>query len=132
MSAMRLALCTLGLLALGASAAATRPVPPLSAKAEKALEGRRPGKPVNCVSLTSLGSSEIVDQTAIIYKSSRKLWYVNRPDGGNCPALQRNRTLVTHLTMSQLCSLDIVRVIDSSSPVEFGSCGLGQFVPYTK
>jgi len=121
------------MLVIGSAAAADRPEPPLSAKAAKLLEGRMAGKPVNCLSLPRVSSSTIVDQTAIIYKVSNRLWYVNRPDGGSCPALQPQRTLVTHLTMSELCDLDIVRVVDMQGPaMEYGSCGLGKFVPYTK
>lgn len=134
MSAARLAFYAIGfMLVMGSAAAADRPEPPLSAKALKALEGRVAGKPVSCLTLPMIGSSTIVDQTAIIYKVSDRLWYVNRPDGGSCPALQPDRTLVTHPTTSELCDLDIVHVMDVQTPVmEYGACGLGKFVPYRK
>jgi hypothetical protein len=134
MSPARLAFYAMGfMLVIGSAAAADRPEPPLSAKALKLLEGRTAGKPVNCLSLPRIGSSTIVDQTAIIYKVSNKLWYVNRPSGGSCSALLPDRTLVTHLSMNQLCDLDIVHVVDLQGPaMEYGSCGLGKFVPYGK
>jgi len=95
MSAMRYALVTLAVMAAGSAATADRPMTPLSAKAEKALAGRTPGKPVSCLSLPTINSSTIVDDTAIIYKVSNRPWYVNRPDNGSCQALHPNRTLVT-------------------------------------
>jgi hypothetical protein len=120
------------MLVIGSAAAADRPEPPLSAKALKLLEGRTAGKPVSCLSLRTVDSSMIVDQTAIIYKASNRVWYVNRPDGGSCSALRPQRTLVMHLTMNELCDLDIVRVVDMQSPIEYGACGVGKFVPYSK
>ena len=132
MSAMRLTLYTLGLLVMAGSAMADRPVTPLSAKAEKVLAGRTPGKPVSCVNANMIDQTEVVDQTAIIYKRSSRLWYVNRPDGGSCSALQADRVLVTHRTTSEICDIDIVQVVDRQSPMEYGTCNLGKFVPYTK
>ena len=38
---------------------------PLSAKARKALAGRTAGEPVDCVQLSRIGSTEIVDETAV-------------------------------------------------------------------
>ena len=40
--------------------------------------------------------------------------------------------LVTKTTGSQLCDLDIVRLLDRSTRFETGFVGLGKFVPYTK
>lgn len=109
----------------------TRESAQLSPALAKELAGRTPGPPTSCIRLHEIRSSRIVDETAIIYETSAQRWYVNRPPGG-CPGLNPSRTLVTRTSTNSLCSGDIVRIIDPPGPIEYGSCGLGQFVPYTK
>ena len=104
---------------------------PLSPKAAAALAGRTAGKPISCVRLRDVRSSEIVDETAIIYKLSGKRWLVNFPDGG-CASLRPGRVTVTSTPSTNLCRGDIARIIDPPTPIEYGSCGLGSFVPYTR
>lgn len=104
---------------------------PLTAKAAKALAGRTAGKPESCIRLHDVRSSQIVDESAIIYEISRKRWMVNFPAGG-CAALRSDRAIVTRTPSDQLCRGDIARIIDPPAPIEFGSCGLGDFVPYTR
>ena len=116
--------------AAGASAQAPDGTP-LTPKVAKALAGRIAGKPQSCISLRDARSSQIVDETAIIYEISRKRWMVNFPAGG-CASLRPNRALVTVTPSTQQCRGDIARVIDPPAPIEYGSCGLGDFVPYTR
>lgn len=119
-------------LAAPASAQTAKDAPPaLSPKLSELLAGRTAGKPVSCVSLRDVRSTRIVDETAIIYELSRKKWLVNFPRGG-CSSLREDRVLVTSTPSTRLCSGDIARVIDPPSPMEFGSCGLGEFVPYSR
>lgn len=116
------------------TAACTTGAPPSaepSPKLTEALSGRQAGKPVSCINLRDISSTRIIDNSTIIYETSQRRWYVNRPPGG-CPSLGPNRTLVTRTTTTSLCSGDIVRIVDAPSAMEFGSCGLGEFVPYTK
>ena len=105
---------------------------PLSEKAQKVLAGHTAGKPVRCIQLNRIGPTTIVDETAIIYKQSSRLWYVNQPDDGRCSLLKPRRMLITSTPTSQLCGNDMVTIADPSSPITYGSCGLGRFVPYTK
>jgi hypothetical protein len=109
--------------------AATNPEP--SPKLREALAGRTAGPPTSCINLRDIRSSRIIDESAIIYEMSSRLWYVNMPDGG-CPGLHPNRALVSRTPSTSLCRGDIVRIIDPPSPMTFGACGLGKFVPYTK
>lgn len=104
----------------------------LSPKAVEMLVGRTPREAVTCIPLRDIRSTTIVDGTAIIYKRDARRWYVSSPAGGACPALRANRTLVTRTPTNQLCRGDIVRVIDPPGPMEYGSCGLGEFVLYAK
>ncbi|MBD8545972.1 hypothetical protein [Sphingomonas sp. CFBP 8760] len=97
---------------------------------QKALEGRVAGKPVNCISLSSTNSSRIIDGKAIIYRVGGRL-YVNEPRSG-AASLRDDDILVTRTFSSQLCSVDMVRLIDRGSRFPRGFVSLGQFVPYTK
>ena len=73
-------------LALAATAMLATPAvasPRLHGEAQlaKMLEGRTPGKPVDCIDLSRVRSSQIIDRTAIVYDAGGTL-YVNRPRGG--------------------------------------------------
>ena len=97
---------------------------------QKALDGRVAGKPVNCISLLNADSSEIIGGKAIIYRQGSRL-YVNEPRSG-AASLRDDDILVTRTFGSDLCNIDMVRLIDRSSRFSRGFVSLGQFVPYTK
>jgi hypothetical protein len=118
-------------LLLATLAVAAQKAPPPTPKLDKLLAGRVAERPRSCISLRPSLRSRIVDN-AIVYEESQRLWYVNRPDGGRCTSLRPNRTIVTRTSTSQLCRGDIVRVIDPPGPIEYGACGLDDFVPYRK
>lgn len=101
------------------------------ARLTKALEGRVAGKPVDCINLRDIQSSEIIDRTAILYRTNGNRLYVNRPDTG-AESLYRDDILITNTWDSRLCSIDIVRLVDQGSRFEHGFVGLGAFVPYVK
>lgn len=123
------ALAAVAMLGTGIVPAMARPADGEAALA-KEIEGRVPGKPVNCIPLTSIRSSRIIDRTAIVYDAGRTI-YVNRPRAG-ASSLNRWDILVTKPTGSQLCNLDIVRLADQSNRMPRGSVSLGDFVPYKK
>jgi hypothetical protein len=132
---MRMFLSIAAVAALGLAAAPTIAKDRVNARGEaklaKALEGRVAGKPVSCINLSSIQSTEIMDGTAIVYRMSGNKLYVNRPRGGEF-LLDHDRIMVTNTYGSQLCRLDLVRLVDRSSHFPFGAVGLGDFVPYTK
>lgn len=127
-------LCTTALL----SACTTTPPSPAAqaridkeeAKLAKALEGKTPGKPVSCITLRNVDSMKVYGERTLLYKMSNKLTYRNDPYGG-CPGLDDSRTLVTKTPTGQLCRGDIATVRDMVAGFDVGSCGLGDFVPYT-
>lgn len=96
----------------------------------KLLEGRVAGEPQNCLPLTSLGSSQVIDKTAIVYRAGSTLW-VNRPDSG-AQSLDDDDILVLKTTGSQLCSIDTLELRDRSSHMYSGFVSLGKFVPYRR
>jgi hypothetical protein len=96
-----------------------------------ALAGRTAGAPVGCVNLRDLRGNRSIGDGAILFEGPGGLVYVNRPAGG-CPDLNSGRTLVTRTPSGRLCSGDIATVVDPVSRVNYGSCGLGEFVPYRR
>ncbi|KUR72456.1 hypothetical protein AQZ52_04165 [Novosphingobium fuchskuhlense] len=117
-------------LALAGAAADAKPRLTGEEQLAKMLEGRVAGEPVNCISLPNVQSSRVIDKTAIVYGSGSTL-YVQRPKSG-AQSLDSDDILVTHLTSSQLCSIDTVQLRDRNGYFWRGFVGLDKFVPYTK
>ena len=116
------------LVAVAAPAAAERPSP--EAQLERALAGRVAGDPVDCIDTYRVRSSRIIDGTAILYEAGSVI-YVNRPRSG-AETMNHWDTLVTRLHSTRLCSIDTVRLLDSSTRFERGVVFLGDFVPYRR
>lgn len=131
MRAMLHGLAAVLVLAAASDAFAERRGDPPELQLAKLLEGRTAGKPVNCINQRSIDSVQIIDRTAIVYRMAGGALYVNRVRGG-AAFLDRDDTLVTKTTGSQLCDLDIVTLVDPSARITTGSVNLGQFVPYPK
>ena len=127
---MRATLCLIGAVLMTAALPghAARLAP--EARIAKALDGRVAGKPVDCIPLHQIQSTEIFEGTAILYKLGGT-WYLNRPAAG-ANFLDRDDILVINTHSSNLCSVDIVRLVDQGSHFQSGSLGLGRFIPYTK
>ena len=115
------------MLSAGAAQAKTDPEVQLA----KITDGRTAGAPVDCIYQRDISSTQIIGRTAIVYKMNNGTIYVNRPDSG-ANFLDRDDVLVTNTHSSQLCSIDIVRLLDSGSHFPSGSVGLGKFVPYPR
>lgn len=96
----------------------------------KMLEGRVAGEPVNCISTFGTTSSQIIEGTAIVYRSGGRLW-VNEPRAG-ASSLEEDDVLVTRTFGSQLCNTDPVHLVDRAGGFQRGFVMLGKFVPYTK
>lgn len=99
--------------------------------AAEALAGRTAGPAISCVNLRDLRGNRSIGDGAILFEGPGGLVYVNRPAGG-CPDLNTGRTLVTRTPSGRLCRGDIATVVDPVSQVDYGSCGLGEFVPYRR
>lgn len=119
----RLIAATLMIVAL--TPAAARP-PSL----DRALAGRTAGKPTSCITNSFIDGTTIFDSGAILYRMSGGPDYLNTP--ASCPALRSDRAIVTHVFGGSLCRGDVIQVIDPPSPVGYGSCILGDFVPYSR
>lgn len=119
-----------GTLLLATSAAQAAPREEPEAQLARAVEGRVAGKPVDCINLRNIRSSKIINDTAIVYDAGNVV-YVNRPRAGR-ESLDQWDTLVTKTHSSQLCSIDVVHLYDTSSRMNTGTVFLGEFVPYKK
>lgn len=95
----------------------------------KLVAERLAGQPTSCISLFGSPSSQIIDGTAIVYRTGGTL-YVNRPSGAN--TLRSDDILVTRPFGSQLCRADSVRLLDRNSGFQRGFVVLNDFVPYKK
>jgi len=92
--------------------------------------GHTPGTPVSCINLRDIRSTEIVEDTAIVYRMNNGTLFVNRPGAGTI--LDRDDILVTRTIGTRLCRPDIVNLIDRGSRMPSGSISLGDFVPYSR
>ena len=101
-----------------------------AAELAKAIEGRVPGKPVDCIPLSATRTSKVIDGTAVIYNWGRTI-YVNQPKVG-AENLRQWNIMVTKPTSSQFCRLDVVHMVDQTTHMQTGFISLGQFVPYTR
>ncbi|WP_353230872.1 hypothetical protein [Novosphingobium sp.] len=127
-STHKLALALAGTIAVIAGVADARPRLTGEQQLAEMLKDRVPGKPVDCITMPMITSSQVIDKTAIVYESG-STYYVQRPRVG-AESLDSDDVLVTRLTSSQLCSIDTVQLHDRSSGFWRGFVGLDKFVPY--
>jgi hypothetical protein len=126
----RLIIPCLAMLA-GASAALARPDDSPQARLDRALAGRTAGAPVDCLQIDQILSTQIIDGIGILYEGNGGVRYLNRPTSGAF-SLRTNEILVTDTHSPQLCSIDTVRLVDSTSHFPVGFVGLGKFIPYPR
>lgn len=119
-----------GALAGGATALAQDSAP-LSPDLAKALEGRVPGKPENCISNSRVNGPEIIDDRNILYRQSgARIWRNEMTD--KCPAVRDNDIVVIEIFGDQICKYDRFRVVNRNSGIPSAFCILGSFTPYDK
>ncbi len=127
-------LSAIPLLALAAACAPVQPAE-LSAGTESelagALRGLTPGQPVACVSQRNLRGNRSIGERVILFEGFGDTVYVNRPPAA-CPVLRDGTSLVTNTLAGQLCSGQIVSVVDLQTGVERGTCALGDFTAYRR
>ena len=104
----------------------------ISAKKEPAPV-RAVGEPVNCVSLHNIRSTNVVDASTIDFKMNGGKTYRNSLPY-SCPGLKFEDRFSYRTSTSQLCNVDIVRVLhDYGGQLSEGvGCGLGKFQPVEK
>ena len=98
---------------------------------DKELAGRTPGKAQACIQQSWIDQTDVFDDGSILYHMKAGPDYLNTPSP-RCAALRSSAGLISRTTTGQLCSGDIVEVVDFASHFNYGSCGLGDFVPYPR
>jgi hypothetical protein len=95
-----------------------------------APEIRIVGEAQNCVQLHAINSTNIVDDYTIDFRmNGNKIMRNTLPS--RCPGLKSANSFSYRTSMSQLCSVDIIRVLENygGSFQEGAGCGLGKFQP---
>jgi hypothetical protein len=123
-----LVLSTAALVVSGSALAAGKDDP--AAELAKLLEGRVAGPPVSCIDLPRAGGSRIIHHTAIVYDFGSTV-YVNYPKSG-ANSLSSDDILLTKTFGTQLCKMDIVRMIDRTGDFPKSFISLGPFIPYKR
>lgn len=104
----------------------------LSAKTEP-TPVRAVGEPINCVSLNQIRSTKVIDNSTIDFKMTGGKTYRNSLPN-SCPGLKAEDRFSYRTSLSQLCNVDIVRVLHDYGGrlTEGAGCGLGKFQPVEK
>jgi hypothetical protein len=104
----------------------------MSAKKEP-VPVRAVGEPVRCVSLSQIRSTNVVDNSTIDFKMAGGKTYRNSLPH-SCPGLKYEDRFSYRTSLSQLCNVDIVRVLHNyGGQLQEGvGCGLGKFQPVEK
>jgi len=123
-----LALSTAALVVSGSALAAGRDDP--AAELAKLLQGRVAGPPVTCIDLPRAQGNRVIDHTAIVYDFGTTI-YVNYPKSG-ANALSSDDILLTKTFSTQLCKMDIVRMVDRTGGFPKSFISLGEFIPYKR
>jgi hypothetical protein len=98
---------------------------------EQALAGRTAGPPRSCIPEPQIDDTRTFASGAILYRMKIGPDYLNKPSG--CGGILRGDSVIASRTPStSLCRGDIVQVSDRISRAEYGSCGLGDFIPYAR
>ena len=88
------------------------------------------GKPESCVSIPRVRATHVHGDGAIDFEMNGGKVYRNTLPN-SCPGLGFRESFAYKTSLSQLCSTDIVTVLESPPILRGASCGLGQFQPVT-
>ncbi|RNL67781.1 DUF6491 family protein [Zhongshania marina] len=91
------------------------------------------GEPERCVNLRRIERMDVVDKRSILFYMNGKEIYLNDLPH-SCNGLSRHRTVMYRTSLSELCNVDVITVLNSvgSGFLPGASCGLGHFYPISK
>ena len=86
-----------------------------------------------CVGLTQIDGIDIIDKQNIVFRMNNGGYYLNRLPN-SCSTLYRDKAIMYKTSLSELCNVDIITVLDSigGGYEPAGACGLGKFKPISK
>ena len=88
------------------------------------------GKAENCIPLRNIRQSHVRNDHVIDFEMNGGKVYRNTLPNG-CPGLGFDESFAYQTSLSQLCSADIITVLQSPGPRRGASCGLGKFQAVT-
>ncbi|MFC3593786.1 hypothetical protein ACFOON_09095 [Novosphingobium piscinae] len=97
--------------------------------ADRVPAARVVGPAATCIPLTAFRETQVRDGQTIDFLAGRRGWRTTLP--ARCPGLTIDRSFTYATSITQLCSMDIIRVLQRLGPdlVPGAACGLGPFVP---
>lgn len=116
-------------------ALALLPAPALAEEGGAAKDGKAKaaelvpvGEPVSCIMPSQLRSTRVIDDQTIDFEMNNGTVYRNRLSH-RCPGLKMEERFAYKISTSQLCSVDIITVLQSfgGGLSQGASCGLGTF-----
>ncbi len=118
---------------LAASTIATTGLAVVYAKEKSSVEMRPVGKPLDCVTTYLIRDTKVVDDRTIDFKMKGGKTLRNTLPY-SCPSLKFEERFSYRLSNNQLCSVDVIRVLnDYGGRLQEGAaCGLGKFQPVEK
>ncbi len=98
-----------------------------------AQDGVKEDTSIPCLKLYRLQAVEIIDNKNIVFQTGINDYYLNTLPYA-CNGLRRNDGILYSTSTGDLCSVDIITVLDNVGPGFQGgpSCGLGKFTPVSK
>ncbi|GGE21345.1 hypothetical protein GCM10011529_29960 [Polymorphobacter glacialis] len=85
--------------------------------------------PVSCVNIQNIRQTNVIDDSTIDFVMRGGETLRNRLPN-SCPQLGFERAFSYSTSISQLCSVDIITVLQQGGGIRRGaSCGLGPFTP---
>jgi hypothetical protein len=87
------------------------------------------GEPQSCVLIQNIRETKIIDDWTIDFRMRDGSVFRNRLPN-LCPQLGFERAFSYSTSITQLCKVDVITVLMTTSPIQRGAtCGLGPFVP---
>lgn len=104
--------------------------PAAMAKEPSIPEARPTGKAVQCISISQIRESRVRSDKIIDFRVGGRQWYRNTLPQ-KCPSLGFEQRFSYRTSLSQLCSVDIISVLQDFGGrlSEGAACGLGPFQP---
>ena len=97
-------------------------------KVAAALAGfEKTGETESCLSLRRIDQIKPLDDRNFLIRVGRKDYYLNEVSGRCSNADGINTRLQYKTALSQLCRNELISVVDNSTGMNIGSCGLGNF-----
>jgi hypothetical protein len=102
-----------------------------AARLNQELAGLTAGPAVSCLPSYRADQMTVIDENTVLFRETpSRIWRNELQD--TCSGLSSGHTLVLRSAGSSLCRGEIAEVTDLRTGVSYGSCTLGDFVPYTR